>query len=64
MELNNPFNVKNNELFIDYYKIYDLVNKYNAPLILYSAEIIKNDYNNLYKNLSIKTQYNIYVKYW
>jgi len=61
MELDKPFNIRNNELFIGNYKISNIVNKYNTPLILYSAEIIENNYNNLYrsfteyyKNFSIK----------
>ncbi len=62
MELNKPFNIKNGELFIDNYKIFDLVNKYNTPLILYSADIIKDNYNNLYKNFNAYYK-NFSIKY-
>ncbi len=62
MELNKPFNIKNGELFIDNYRILDIVSKYNTPLILYSADIIRDNYDNLYKNF--KEYYkNFSIKY-
>ncbi len=52
MQLNKPFNIKNGELFIDTIRMSDIANKYGTPLIIYSADIIRENYENLNKNFS------------